>query len=409
MSDALVYRRSVPRYLLARALGRLGVRRLVPALAPIRLEPSPARCPPGWIRLRTRLCGICGSDLQLLRGAESFLMEPYASFPFVPGHEIVAEVADAPAGGGWRAGERVVVEPVLGCVARGIGPCPACARGEPNLCAHFTRGALAPGLSLGYTAGPAGGMAPECHAHPAQLVRVPDGLDDRRAVLTDSLACALQAVLPVFPPDDATVLVLGAGILGQHVVRSLRAFGSTARVIVTARHAFQRDAALAGGADAALRSPGRRELAEAAGGRFLPTTLGGGQVEGGAGLVFDCAGGTASLQEGLVQLRPRGTLVLVATSGAVGPIDLSPLWFRELRVTGSSLCGTTEFRGTRERTYERAVRLLAERPDLWHGLVTHVVPLREHARAFRTADDKARFRSLKVAIDPRPGGDSAPS
>ena len=409
MSDALVYRRSVPRYLLARALGRLGVRHPLASLAPLRLEPFTARCPPGWAGLRTRLCGICGSDLQLLRGAESFLMEPYASFPFVPGHEIVADVADAPAGCGWTAGDRVVVEPVLGCIPRGLAPCPACARGEPNLCANFTRGGLAPGLSLGYTAGPGGGMATGCHAHPAQLVRVPDGLDDRRAVLADSLACALQAVLPNFPADDASVVVFGAGVLGQHVVRALRALGSRARVIVAARHPFQRDAALAGGADAALLSPGRRELAEAAGGRFLATTLGGGQVEGGAGLFLDCAGGGAALQEGLVQLRPGGTLVLVATTGTAGPLDLSPLWFRELRVTGSSLCGTTEFRGTRERTTARAVRLLAERPDLWRDLVTHVVPLRDHVRAFRTASDKARYRSFKVAIDPRDGGDGAPS
>ena len=38
------------------------------------------------------MCGICGSDLNLLKGAESFLLEPYASLPAVLGHEVVAEV-----------------------------------------------------------------------------------------------------------------------------------------------------------------------------------------------------------------------------------------------------------------------------------------------------------------------------
>ncbi len=400
VSNALVYRRSVPRYLLCRWLGRLWPRRFFPSLAPLRPAPFVPEAPPGWVRLRTRLCGICGSDLQLLRGEESFLMEPYASFPFVPGHEIVAEVAEAPAGSGWAAGDRVAVEPVLACGPRALPPCAACARGEPNLCGNFTRGALPAGISLGYTAGPGGGMAREFCAHPRQLIRLPDGLETRTAVLADSLACALQAVLGHFPDDADCVVVYGAGVLGQHAVRILRACESRARRVVVARHAFQREAALAGGADEVLLSPGRRELAEATGGRFLPTTLGGGQVEGRAGIFLDCVGSAASLQEGLLLLRPRGQLVLVATSGRVGPVDLSPVWFRELRVGGSSLCGTTEFRGRAQRTYERAVAMLAQHPSLWQDLVTHVFPLREYAAAFRAAFDKARHRSLKVAMDP---------
>jgi threonine dehydrogenase-like Zn-dependent dehydrogenase len=400
MVNALVYRRSVPRYLLARVLGRLWPRRFFPRLLPLRLTGFEPHGPPGWIRLRTRLCGICGSDLRLLRGEESFLMEPYASFPFVPGHEIVAEVLNAPPDSGWKAGERVVVEPVLSCEARGLPPCPPCARGEYNLCENFTRGALPPGVSLGYTAGPGGGMAEEFFAHPRQLVHVPEALEDRLAVLTDSLACALQAVLANFPADGQVVVIYGAGMLGQHILRILQALGSKARVIVVARHAFQKAAALAGGAGEILLSPSRQELAHRLGARFLPTTLGGGQVEGGADLFFDCVGSSHSLQEGLVLLRSHGRLVLVATSGKLGSVDFSPVWFRELRITGSSLCAMSDFRGESRRTYERTVELLAQRPDLWRDLVTHVFPLREYVSAFRTAFDKARFRSLKVALDP---------
>ncbi|HRZ11744.1 MAG TPA: zinc-binding dehydrogenase [Kiritimatiellia bacterium] len=361
-------------------------------------EPTP---PAGWVRLRSRLCGICGSDLRLLRGEESFLMEPFASFPFVPGHEIAAEILDAPAGTGWKTGERVTVEPVLCCETRGLPPCPSCARGNYHVCENFTRGALAPGISLGYTAGPGGGMAEEFFAHPRQLVRLPEAMDDRLAVLTDSLACALQAALPCFPADGQTVVVYGAGILGQHVVRLLRALGSKARVIAVVRHEFQRGAALAGGATEAMLSPSRQELAERLGGRFLPTTLGGGTVEGAADVFFDCVGSARSLQEGLLQLKARGRLALIASSSRVGLVDVSPLWFRELAVTGSALCGLTKFRGETRRTYERAMDLLAGRPDLWRDLVTHVFPLRDHARAFQAAFDKRRFHSMKVALDPR--------
>ncbi len=400
MVNALVYNRSVPRYLLARLLGRLWPRRFFPRLAPLRMAGFEPQRPPGWVRLRTRLCGICGSDLRLLRGEESFLMEPYASFPFVPGHEIVAEVLDAPPDSGWKAGERVVVEPVLCCEMRGLPPCRTCARGEYNLCENFTRGDLPPGISLGYTAGPGGGMAEEFCAHPRQLVRVPEALEDRQAVLTDSLACALQAVLANFPAAGQAVVIYGAGVLGQHIIRILRALGSKVRLVVVARHAFQKAAALAGGADEVLLKPSRREIAERLDARFLLTTLGGGHVEGGADLFFDCVGSSPSLQEGLVQLRAGGRLVLVATSGKIGPLDVSPVWFRELRITGSSLCASSEFRGETRRTYERAVGLLAQRPDLWRDLVTQVFPLREFARAFRAAFDKGRSHSMKVALDP---------
>ena len=400
MTHALVYRHSVPRYLLSRWLGQLFPHRFFPSVAPIRPETHPLHPPAGWVRLRVRLCGICGSDLRLLRGEESFLLEPYASFPFVLGHEIVAEVIEAPSESGWTTGARVVVEPVLGCKARDLPPCAACARDEPNLCENFLRGALPPGHSLGYTAGPGGGMAEECFAHPSQLIPVFASLDDRLAVLTDSLACALQAVLPHFPTDGQGVVVYGAGLLGQHVIRGLRALGSKARIVVVARHEFQRTAALAGGANEVLRTPSRRALASTLGGRFLPTTLGGGTVEGAADIFFDAVGSTASLQEGLLQLKPRGQLVLIASSALVGPLDLSPLWFRELRITGSALCGSTTYRRETKRTYERALELLAARPDLWRDLVTHIFPLREYSKAFGIALDKKRYGSFKVALQP---------
>ena len=193
----------------------------------------------------------------------------------------------------------------------------------------------------------------------------------------------------------------GVGILGQHGVRLLRALGSKARVVAVARHRFQHAAALAGGATEALLSPSRRELAERLGGRFMPTTLGGGAVEGNADVFFDCVGSAASLQEGLLQLRARGSLVLIASSARVGPVDVSPLWFRELVVTGSALCGLSTFRGETRRSCDRAIDLLAARPDLWRDLVTHVFPLREYARGFQAAFDKKHSGSMKVALDPR--------
>jgi len=400
--QALVYERSVIRYLLAKGLNRLRPRTFWARMAPFRLREVDFRPPEApWLVLRPRLCGICGSDLRLLKGAESFLLEPYASFPAVLGHEVVAEVLEAPPESAWRPGDRVAVEPILPCEVRGTPPCRYCARGEYNLCENFLAGVLAPGVILGFTQGVGGGMAGLMAAHPSRLVRLPDHLADEVAVLTDPMASALQPALDNFPEDGHTVVVYGAGIIGQHLIRLLRALGSGARIVAVARYPFQAELAREGGAGAVLLEPGRAQLGEAVGARLVPTTLGGGNLEGGADLFFDCVGSQTSLQTGLLTLRARGTYVMVGTAGALGPVDFSSLWFRELRLTGSATYAHGLWQGRKIRTYEKAVELLARGDYPTRGLVSHLFRLEDYRRAFQTAFDKRRHQSLKVVLDLR--------
>ncbi|NTW37794.1 MAG: alcohol dehydrogenase catalytic domain-containing protein, partial [Syntrophobacteraceae bacterium] len=156
---ALVYRKSIPLYLLNWCLNLASPRRFYRQLSPLRLQDVPFEPIAGWVVLKNRLCGICGSDLGLLKGTESFLLEPYGSFPAILGHEVLAEVVEAPSDSGFRPGERVVVEPTLPCRARGVAPCRFCAEGRTNLCESFTGGGLAPGPVLGFNASAGGGMA----------------------------------------------------------------------------------------------------------------------------------------------------------------------------------------------------------------------------------------------------------
>ena len=66
-----------------------------------------------WVRVWPRLAGICGSDLSTIDGHASRYFEDFVSFPFVPGHEVVADTAD---------GRRVVLEPVNCHTCRGFEP-----------------------------------------------------------------------------------------------------------------------------------------------------------------------------------------------------------------------------------------------------------------------------------------------
>ncbi len=91
--------------------------------------PEPA---PGQLLLRIEACGVCRTDLHVCDGEL-----PQASYPIIPGHEIVARVVWPGAGTtGFMPGQRVGV-PWLGWTC---GQCRYCLSGEENLCdnARFT-------------------------------------------------------------------------------------------------------------------------------------------------------------------------------------------------------------------------------------------------------------------------------
>ena len=138
-----------------RSAAKFGMARIASAVAPLtaaRIGPLEYRNvdPPtvpdeGWVRLRPRLSGICGSDLALLEGKASAYFDPIVSFPFTPGHEVVADVLD-----GELAGRRAIVIPLLHCAVRGIDPvCDECSDGATHRCERTAFGHIAAGLQCG--------------------------------------------------------------------------------------------------------------------------------------------------------------------------------------------------------------------------------------------------------------------
>ena len=172
------------------------------------------------------LSGICGSDLATLDGRSSRYFEDIVSFPFVPGHEVVGTVAEdatGALGGLLAAGSRVVLQPVLGCAARGIDPqCPACQAGHVGNCGYIAFGHIRPGLQTGFCADTGGGWSSGgLVAHSTQLYAVPDELTDEDAVTVEPVACAVHAVLGAPIAAGDVVAVIGAGTLGLLVTAAL--------------------------------------------------------------------------------------------------------------------------------------------------------------------------------------------
>lgn len=393
---ALELYRSLPRYLATRwASGRLPPVATA-GLTPLRLvDRAEPRLPgDGWVRVRPRLSGICGSDLATVSGGSSLYFSPLVSWPFTPGHEVVGELLDDPPrlpGQSPGPGTRVVLDPVLACAARGLTPCPACVGGAANRCARITLGQVSPGLQTGFCRDTGGGWSGSLVAHVSQLHAVPEALPDERAVLAEPLACAVHAARRANPSPGGSVLVVGAGAVGLLVLHALRSLTSAGRITVVAKHPRQAQTARDLGADEvvaprAATTAVRRSTSAV---RLTPER-GGDLLLGGVDVALDCVGSAAGLEQALRATRAGGRVVL---AGLPAPADLAPAWFRELEVVGSYASGGDDI--------DVALDLLADdllAADRLGALRTSWHPLSRYREALDEAGDAGRLGLAKVGF-----------
>ena len=341
----------------------------------------------GWQRIYPRLTGICGSDLATIDGRSSRYFEDYVSFPFVPGHEIVADTAE---------GRRVIVEPVLGHAARGFDPpYPGAAPGDGDDYRHLMCGHLKPGLQTGFCRSTGGGWSTELVAHDSQLHDVPDWMSDELAVIIEPLAGGVHAALRSGAQPGDTVAVVGAGTMGLLAVAALRGLTEPASILVGARYSTQRALALELGADSAVEPGELKRAVRRATGSFMV----GDHLSGGADVVIDAVGSSASLAEALSLCRPRGRVLMLGMPATV-TAELTGLWHREIELAGCYAYGT-EVRadGRLATSFDLAVELAGKVP--FDRLVSAVYPLDRYVDALSHAAEAGRRGAVKIAFDMR--------
>ncbi len=402
---ALVLERNVARFAASRVSSLLGSGRGA-GIGPLQLLDAvhPDLPSDEWFPLRPLLSGICGSDLATLDGRSSRYFEDMVSFPFVPGHEVVGVLDQGGtdhAGQQLEPGTRAVIEPVLGCVPRGIRPpCPRCAGGHTGLCGNVAFGDLEPGLQTGFCADTGGGWSQAgLVAHTSQLHAVPESLSDEDAVMIEPTACGIHAVLSAGITDGDTVAVVGAGTLGLAVVAALDHLVrpvTPCTVMVGAKHPHQRSLAGSLGADTVVAPD---QLARAVRRRSGSLVLAGRLVDG-ADVVFDCVGSSDSLAQSLAMVKGRGKVVMVGMPGKVS-IDLAPLWHRELTVVGAYAYGSESIPPGAEprRSFELAIDLVGTAG--LGSLVSAAYPLERYEEAIGHAGAAGRRGATKVVFDLR--------
>jgi threonine dehydrogenase-like Zn-dependent dehydrogenase len=342
-----------------------------------------------WVRVMPTLSGICGSDLAAIGGPVSLYLDPLTSYPFVPGHEIVGTLDD---------GTRVVIEPALGCVVRGIDPpCPRCAEGRPGLCYNVTEGPIEVGLQTGYCADTGGGWGEVLVAHPSQLHPVPGTLSDEAAVLIEPFACCVHAALRGGASKSDIVVVSGAGTIGLLTVAAVKLFTPPKRLIAIAKHPTQRDLARKLGADQVITpSEAFQRIRFATGARRLES-MNRSLLLGGADVTFDCVGRADSLNDAVRYTREGGTVVAVGMPGEER-VDWAPIWQRELTVMGAYAYGA-EPKKKGKRTFALA---LEAAPELHLETLTGpLFGLGEYRDAISYAMSAGKLGAVKVAFDLR--------
>jgi len=295
---------------------------------------------PGEVLVRVHRAGICGTDLQILRG--------YHGFKGIMGHEFVGEVA-GPEDSPWL-GQRVVGEINLGC-----GACDLCRRGLAGHCRQ--RRVL--GLK-----DHDGAMAHYLTLPAANLHAVPPEVPDIFAVFTEPLAAAMRVLEAAMVSPEARVLVVGDGSLGLQISWVLALSGA--------------DVHLAG------HHPEHLALARPHGvAVYLSADLPAGDYD----IVVEASGSPTGLDLAIARVRPRGTVVMKSTYVGRYPLDPAALVVPEVSLVG---CRCGPFAG--------ALRLLRDGRVDPRPLIDRTFPL---ARGLEALARAQRPGVLKVLIDCR--------
>jgi threonine dehydrogenase-like Zn-dependent dehydrogenase len=395
---ALVFRHSLSREVAATIGGRVGQRAFVSRLAPVRIEDIDEPALPGadWVRVETTCSGLCGSDVKqiVLNGRRDNPLTALVSFPHVLGHEAVGRRADT--------GQRVVLNPWLSCVPRGIDPpCPACQDGRYPWCRNFRAGNLPVSIHIGNCAAAAGAHADRFAAHTAQLFAIPDDVSDDAAVLADPVSVSLRTILLAPPPDQRPVLVYGSGTLAFAAIALLRQLYPAAEVWAATRAGSRAALASRLGAHAVLPSAPEELIAEV--GRRVGTTplLPWSKrpwLQDGPAVVYDTIGSAETVQTSLRLADTGGTIVV---SGVEPPrrFEWTPLYFKELHVIGSNGFGVEEVGGVAKHSMEHYFDFIAAGFDLT-PVITHRFPLERWQQAVLTLKDARHTGAVKVLLEP---------
>jgi threonine dehydrogenase-like Zn-dependent dehydrogenase len=284
--------------------------------------------------------GICGTDLELVKG--------YSGFQGTPGHEFVGVVESA--NRNELIGKRVVGEINAGC-----GECESCKAGDSRHCPTRT--------VLGIV-GRDGAHAEYLKLPSRNLLEVPENISDDAAVFTEPLAAAVGITERVEINRDDKVAVIGDGKLGILCARALRATTPPRSITLIGKHSDKLE----------LAAKDRIE------GRLRKETC---EMKSVFDVVVEASGSQSGFASALDLVKPRGTIVLKSTFHGVPTWEASRVVVNEISVVGSR-CGR----------FAPALDLLSSNQIRVEDLISEEFSLTNGVAAFERAGTKGVLKVL---------------
>jgi L-iditol 2-dehydrogenase len=326
----------------------------------VRIEDEPVpEVGPRDALVQTRTCGICSGDVV------PWYIRKKA--PLVFGHEPVGEiVAVGREVKQWKPGQRVFVHHHAPCLG-----CRACRRGEFVQCETWRATRIIPGGMAEYF------LVPEVNLA-VDTLALPENVGDEEGALLEPLACVVKSLERAGSVADASVLVIGLGVMGQlHVLlaRHLGARTVLATDLVSSRCQRARELGADVVIDASTASVAE-QVRDATGNE-------------GAEVVIAGPATLQAIELGLACAARGGTVVQFMGTAPDDRLSLNTFeyYFRELRLIPSYSCGPRDTR--------RALELLSDGVVQASHVVTHRYRLSHAAEAYRVAaQDKAAIKTL---------------
>jgi 2-desacetyl-2-hydroxyethyl bacteriochlorophyllide A dehydrogenase len=312
---------------------------------------------PKDVLVRSRACGICGTDVHIWEG------EFFPTYPLVPGHEVAGEIVEI--GGEVRdlkAGDRVMVDPTVTCEE-----CHFCMTQRQNHCLSWN--------AVGVTRD--GGFG--------ELVRVPakncyrfEKVSFSEGAFTEPLACV------VFGQDRARidigseVLIIGAGPIGQLHLQASKANGAASVTVVDTVESKLDLAKRMGASNVVIADNAMADKLKKI-------------ARYGFDVVIDATGNPQAVKSAFAFIKNGGRFLVFGVCSPDATIEISPfeIYRRDLEIIGSFAI---------RRTYDRAFKLMENGVIKVKDLIAEVMPVEELTRGIELMKTGKAGMKLQVAF-----------
>ena len=302
---------------------------------------------------------ICGSDLHIFKGKH-----PAVKLPVTIGHEFSGVIVKTGKNScGFKAGDRVVLEPIINC-----GKCAACKSGNYGLCEN---------ASFSYRVGD-GAMANYVVCKTAHLFKLEDSMSFDVGALIEPLSVANRAVKRSGAGPDNSVIIFGAGPIGLFITAILSHKGVKNITVVDFSVKRLEAAAMLGALHTINPSESdlQKTIAE--------------NAPKGFDAAFEVAGREVTFNNAIKSLKVDGTLVQVGIYEDPNiTFDASVLINKQIKIIG-----TQGYNNDFEEVIGIASKLNLER------LITHVYPLERLQEALECNLNSTKTNAIKVLIHP---------